>query len=106
MSEEQRTAQQNKALHKWCEQLAVVLNEAGLDQRRVLKEEIAIPWNKDAIKEAMFKPLLEAMTKHESTADAGTKDYNKVYELLARHLADKLGVVAPAWPTRFGEDER
>jgi len=108
MSEDskQRTDQQRKALELWCKMLAAELNKAGLDQRKVLKPGIEIPWGQDSVKKQLFKPILEAMTGHESSADAETTDYNKVFEVLSRHLASKLGVTVPAWPTKDREDMR
>ena len=106
MTDKQRTDQQRKALEVWCKLLAEQLNASGLDQRKVLKPGIEIPGGQESVKEQLFKPILEAMTGHESSADAGTGDYNKVYEVLCRHLADKLGVTAPAWPSHTREDTR
>ena len=101
---ERRTAQQRKSLELWCKLLSEDLNAAGLDQRKVLKPSIAIPWGQDSVKEQLFKPILKAMTGLDSTADAETGDYNKVYEVLARHLGEKLGVQAPKWPDKIKED--
>ena len=103
-TDKQRTDQQRKALELWCKLLAGELNKAGLDQRKVLKPSIEIPWSQESVKEQLFKPILEAMTGHESSADAETGDYNKVYETLCRHLSDKLGVTPPAWPSHTRED--
>ena len=103
---EQRTSQQQKSLELWCRLLSKDLNSAGLDQRKVLKPSIAIPWSQESVKAQLFKPILKAMTSLESTADAETGDYNKVYEVLCRHLSSKLGVTAPAWPDRNREDLR
>ncbi|PHR99240.1 MAG: hypothetical protein COA78_25185 [Blastopirellula sp.] len=97
-TEQQRTNQQNRALHLWCRQLSDCLNEAGLDQRKMLKAGIDVPWNEQSVKTTLFKPLLVAMTEKDSTADANTKEFDKVCAVLTRHLATKLGVTAPAWP--------
>jgi hypothetical protein len=103
---EKRTSQQQKALELWCKILAEDLNAAGLDQRKVLKPSIAIPWNQPDVKNKIFRPVFTAMTGLESTADADPSDYNPVYEVLCRHLAMRLGVTAPAWPDRNREDLR
>ena len=101
-----RTDQQRKSLELWCRLLSEDLNAAGLDQRKVLKPSIAIPWGQESVKQQLFKPILKAMTGLESTAEAETADYNKVYEVLCRHLSSRLGVTAPAWPDRNREDLR
>ncbi len=102
----QRSNQQNKALHLYCRMLSDALNTAGLDQRTVLKPGIEIPWCEQSVKTSLWKPIQEAMLRIESTTEAETGDYSKVYEVLTRHLGDKLGIVPPEWPTRFREDER
>ena len=106
MTDKQRTNAQNRALHLWCRLLSECLNSAGLDQRTVLKETVEIPWNEESVKESLWKPLQQAVIQKESTADAETGDYNKVYETLCRHLSDKLGVVPPEWPDKHRNDLR
>ena len=103
---DQRTSQQRKALELWCRLLSEDLNAAGLDQRKMLKPSIEIPWSQESVKSQLFRPVFTAMTGLESTADADPSDYNKVYEVLCRHLSTKLGVTAPAWPDRNREDTR
>ena len=103
---DQRTSQQRKSLELWCRLLSHHLNAAGLDQRKMLKPSIEIPWSQESVKSQLFRPVFTAMTGLESTADADPSDYNKVYEVLCRHLSTKLGVTAPAWPDRNREDLR
>ena len=47
----QRTTKQNASLHKYFQLLSDSLNDAGLDMRRTLKEEIDIPWTPANVKE-------------------------------------------------------
>ena len=101
-----RSSQQRKSLELWCRLLSQDLNAAGLDQRKVLLPSISIPWDQRSVKTMIFRPVFTAMTGLESTADADPSDYNKVYEVLCRHLSTKLGVTAPAWPDRNREDLR
>ena len=103
---DQRTSQQRKALELWCRLLSEDLNAAGLDQRKMLKPSIEIPWSQESVKSQLFRPVFTAMTGLESTADADPSDYNKVYEVLCRHLSTKLGVTAPVWPDRNRENLR
>ena len=102
----QRTNQQNRALHLFCRLLSQALNDAGLDQRKVLKPSVAIPWNEESVKESLWRPIQQAVIQKESTADAETSEYNQVYEVLSRHLSSKLGVTPPAWPSHTREDTR
>lgn len=94
-----RTNQQNKALHKYYEQLAEALNAAGYDMRRTLREEIAIPWNKDTVKEYLWRPIQEIVLGKESTTDLNTADPSAVYDILDRHISEKFGIHVefPRW---------
>ena len=96
-----RTNKQNAALHKWLSMLSVFLNEAGYDMKKTLSHHVEIPWDKQGrnAKELLFKPVLEAMTGKESTAKADRVQYNEVQEVLARHFAQREGLVIPPWPS-------
>jgi len=89
---EKRTLQQNRALHKYLSNLSDALNEAGLDQRKVLKPSIQIPWTPESAKSFLWHPIQEAMFNKESTAELDRKQVSEVYEVLNRHLAEKFGV--------------
>lgn len=95
---DKRTIQQNKALHKYFELLANKLAESGLDMRKVLKPEVEIPWTKEAVKECMYKPVMEAMFHVEHTSMLDTRQISQVYEVLNRHTAEKLGISVD-WPS-------
>jgi hypothetical protein len=95
----QRTQTQNNSLHLWLTRLANALNAAGLDMKKVLKPEIAIPWTKDTAKEMLWKPIQMAVCGEESTTDASKLDYEKVYDTLNRHLGMKFGITIE-WPSK------
>lgn len=94
------TQKQFSALHVWCDMVADTLNDAGLDQRVVLKPEVAIDWTKDSVKKCLYKPLLEAMTGKVSTTQQDTVEPSAVANTMARHLGEKFGVTLPEWPKR------
>lgn len=98
MSEEQRTDQQNKALHKYCELLAEALNDAGLDMKQVLKPEIDIPWTKESVKNHLWRPIQQVMMDKESTTEMSTADPGDIYLVLNRHIGEKFGINVP-WPS-------
>ena len=94
-----RTNAQNNALQVYCRELAEAFSDRGLDMKRVLKKEIDIPWTQDSVREYLWKPLQKAVIQKESTTDANTNEYSKVYDVLNRHIADKYGFSVP-FPSR------
>jgi UDP-N-acetylglucosamine 2-epimerase len=97
----QRSALQNKALHKYCEMLAEALNDRGLDMTVVLSHHPEISWTKEAVKEKLWRPVQEAMLNKKSTTKADRNEYSKVYDELNKHLIDRHGVSVP-WPEKRG----
>jgi len=87
-----RTSRQNRSLHLMFSQLADELNEAGFDMKRTLKPEIEIAWNEYMVKEYLWRPLQKAMLGKQSTTELTTKEIDKVFDNLARHLNQKLGL--------------
>lgn len=92
METKQRTESQNKALHLYFTQLAEMLNDAGLDMRKVLKPSISIPWTPQTIKENLWKPIMEFQLQKSSTTEMTTKDINEVYDTINRHLGEQFGI--------------
>lgn len=91
----QRTIQQNKALHTFYQQLADELNQAGLDMKKFLKPEVDIPWNKDTVKEFIWKPVQDAQLRKGSTTELTTKEVTEIYETLNRFLGEKHHIHVP-----------
>lgn len=91
ITEKQRTDQQNRALHLYFQMIADDLNEAGLDIRKVLKPEIEIPWNKDLVKDYLWRPIQEIYLKKKSTTQLITTDIDIIFEIFNRHIA-KFGI--------------
>lgn len=94
-----RSDAQNRALHKWLEMLSEALNAAGLDMRQTLREDIEIPWNKERAKEHLWRPVQIAVLDKESTTEPTTGEYTRVYDVLNKHLGEKLGIHVP-WPEK------
>lgn len=101
---EQRTPQQNRALHKYFEMLAEALNDAGLDMRATLKFGTEIPWTAENIKNHLWRPVQEIYLKKKSTTELSTKEVSEVYDILNRHLGEKFGLSTP-FPHIPDEDE-
>jgi len=87
-----RSGQQNKAIHVYCELLAIAFNDAGLDMKEVLKPEIDIPWEMKTVKEFIWKPIQKAQLQKQSTTQLDTAEVSKVYETINRHISEKFGV--------------
>ena len=88
--------------------LADTLNAAGLDQRKVLKPSVSIPWTQEAAKEQLWRPIQEAMFEKTSTTELSMGEVGRVEEVLVRHLEEKfVGIEIPEWPHyEDGEFER
>lgn len=98
-----RTSQQNKALHLWLEMLAERMNAQGVGVKALMKaKSLDVPMSMELCKEMLWRPVQEAMFGIESTADMNTGDYNRVYTVLCQQLGEKMGLVVPPWPDRFG----
>ena len=89
----QRTLQQNKAIHLYCQLLADALNDAGLDIQHVLtQKQVSIPWSGDRAKELLWREIQRAMFNKESTTELSRSEVSQVYEVLDRHISEKFGV--------------
>lgn len=89
---DQRTTQQNKALHKMFSDLADELNEKGLTMKVVLKPEAEIRWTGDTIKEYLWKPVQRVLLKKQSTTELTTTEVDMVFETIQHHLGEKFGL--------------
>lgn len=100
----QRTLTQNRAIHKYLSMLSEDLNNAGLDMKKVIKDEVDIPWDEEGgnAKEMLWRPIQMAMKLPKSTADLSTIEVNQVYQVLSRHMSVKHNICTP-FPSRHGE---
>ncbi len=96
----QRTLTQNRALHLFCQWLADTLNDAGLDMRKTLREDVDMPWTSTSVKEYLWRPVQLAMTDKQSTTEITTVEPTDIHAVLSRHLGSRLGITCPDWPKR------
>lgn len=90
---EKRTNKQNASIHLAFQMLADSLNSAGLDQRTVLKPSVSIPWTKQAVKDQLFKPIMNALYRKESTTELNKiEEIDETWDTLMRHLGEKFGI--------------
>lgn len=101
-----RTENQNRALHAFFRLLSDSLNEAGLDQRKVLKPGISIPWNPTAIKELLWRPLQQAIIHKKSTTELSKLDeIDRVHEVLMRELGLAFHIPFIKFPNNSEKDQ-
>ena len=98
----QRTGQQNRALHKYCQMVANDMNAAGYDAKQVIS--LPIQLTGAIVKDQIFKPIMNALQDKASTTELETGDVNEVVINMQRALAEKFGITTP-FPDRFGGDE-
>jgi len=92
---DQRSNQQNRALHKWCEMTAQELNEAGLDIKKTLSAEVDHPWTGALVKELMYKKVLKSYLQKDSTTELTKVEPSIITDILNRFLGEKWGLYIP-----------
>lgn len=83
----QRTLKQNDALHLMFEQLATELNEQGMYIGQVIKFDA--PWDKERVKELIWREVQKKMTGKKSTTTLTTKEIDQIFEVIHLALANK-----------------
>lgn len=92
-NKQNRTGQQNRALHLYFTLLAKELNEAGLSVQLVLKERMELDFTPDMVKELIWRPVQQAVLKKRSTkALEKQKDIDTVYDHVNRFVSEKFGM--------------
>ena len=83
----QRTGKQNNSGHLWYRQIAIVLNDAGYEQKITFGTSDA-PWTEGSVK-ILFSKISNAMYQKPHTSDLTTKEFTKVAEVLNRLLGEQ-----------------
>lgn len=91
----QRTIQQNKAMHLYFRLLAEALNDAGYDMKKTLKPTIDIPWSPETIKEYLWRPVLNGYRLKTSTAEMSKTDIDTIYDIVNKTIGERTGVFIP-----------
>ena len=94
----QRTLTQNGALHRYCAEVAIALNDAGFDFRTFVKEGYPVPWSEDLAKDYIWRPIQKAITGKDSTTKPETHQYSIIYDSVNAKLAEH-GIFVP-WPSK------
>ena len=92
------TRPQQNAMYQFFEDLADALNAAGYDMKKTLKHDVEIPWTKQSVHDHLWVPIQTAMIGKSSTTEMNTVEPSEIYEVLNRHLGEKMGVFVK-WPS-------
>lgn len=91
-----RTDQQNRALHLWFQLVADELNNAGYTVQLVLQQKMDLDWDKNSVKELLWRSAQKALLKKRSTTELSKQeDIDRVFEHLNRHLGEKFEIHVP-----------
>ena len=88
-----RSPAQNNSMHLYYRQLAEALNDAGYDMKRVIN--VDIPWTEESVKKWLWGTLMQAMYDKKHTSELSPKEVGKIYEALARIMAEKYSTSVP-----------
>ena len=92
------TRPQQNSLWLFFRNLAKALNDAGYDMKKTLKHDIEIPWTEQSVHDHLWVPIQVAMIGKSSTTEMNTVEPSEIYEVLNRHLGEKMGIFIQ-WPS-------
>ena len=93
-----RTSSQNNAMHKYFEQVAAALNDAGISRYEYIEllktKGIELTWTKENVKKEMWTVIQSAMYEKDKTRELEKIEVDSVYENMNRFLA-RYGIHVP-----------
>lgn len=104
-----RTQVQNNCIHRWCDEVAKRLNDAGFGVRGLLKllsSKFEVPWSTLLVKNILYKPVLESQTGKSSTTQMDTVEPSRICQIVGHKISEITGITAPPWPDRFNNGGR
>lgn len=93
----QRTASQNAALHLYLTQVANALAKEGhtmQDVTKAIRRAEIVPTGA-ALKEVVWRPLMEIIHAKKSTTEMTKQDIDPVYEAMNKWLGQEFGIHIP-----------
>ena len=93
------TMNQHNSIYKYCDMLAMSLNESGNDMKKVFDSDFDIPWTKTSVKELIWNVVQEAMFGTTSIRELERDKVTQVYDVINRKISQKTGVFVP-FPNR------
>lgn len=85
--EKRRTAQQNRALHKYFELVAKDLNKNGVTVKKLVEGGMDMKPTKEIVKE-YWREIQKVMFHKESTTELTTREINDILDVLAKHMGE------------------
>ena len=96
----QRSPQQNRALHKWLQQIADELNASGQSLGDGILIRMPVAFTGDNLKQNVLKPYMGALyPDHESTTQLSTTELIELCENLGLVIAERSGIEIPPFPS-------
>lgn len=89
----QRTIQQNKSIHKGCQNIADVLIDNGISLNKVIKN-LEIRPSMDSVKD-IFRSIAESKYGVKSTTELKSNQVTEVWEDLIKAVSESTGVFIP-----------
>lgn len=90
-----RSLRQNRSLYLWFELVSKEFNDAGIDMRKFIEDGIDIPFTPETVKSHLWKPVMEGYLEKISTTELKTKDIDKIYDILNKHIGERTGLHVP-----------
>jgi hypothetical protein len=88
-----RTAKQNRSVWLYGTKVANKLNDGGITKQVYFeKKSVDCEWTPDSVVEDIWREIQFAMYNHRNTSKLNTEQVSKVYEQVARILAENFNV--------------
>lgn len=100
--EKQRTLQQNKSIHKGCQNIADVLIENGVSLNKVIQN-LEVRPSMESVKD-IFRSIARAKYGIDSTTKLTTGQVNHVWEDLIKAISETTGIFIP-FPSQESTEE-
>ena len=101
---QKRTDKQLRSIWLYCGLVAEALNEAGLDIKLLIKQDLEVSWTKELIMDIYWRTIQKTLFDTDSTKDLKTNQVSEVYEELNRHIS-KFGLSVPFPDRNYGVNQ-
>ena len=98
-----RTFKQNSSIHLYWKLVCDKLNAGGWTKKKYYEvKEVDIEWTPESVGENIWRDIQDAMYQHRKTSNLETKQVDRVYANMSKHLAATLGI-DQSFPNRFND---